>query len=109
MGERTINLSKNYLFNSLKLIKMRKFKSILALTTLCGIFAMSSKSVLEQPKDANAWVGVAYMYAKHTNDSAEMGALFGVVGSVESTLFGYAAAGAWGGPAGAAVGLAVGL
>ncbi|GIJ95328.1 hypothetical protein [Capnocytophaga stomatis] len=82
---------------------------LLSLVILCGSLASISKVINESPVSSNAWVGAAYLYATQTDSSPEVGAIFGVVGTVESSVLGYGAALAWGGPVGLAVGLGVGL
>lgn len=76
------------------------------LTLMCTALAFTSRGKeLQDSNASNLWVGIGYIADGDKNQSAVIGA----VGATSSTMWGAVAGMAFGGPAGAAVGLAVGL
>ncbi len=86
---------------------MKKIKSLLTLSIVCGAFAFGTKQAT-LVNDSNAWVGVGYLYSENGGSNGGAAAI-GAYGTVNSTLTGAAAAGMWGGPVGMGVGILVGL
>lgn len=92
---------------TLKFMKSRTIKLLASILIICGIFSVASVSKVEVA-DGKIWLGIGYLAAKK-GASAEAGLAVGSVGLLHTTIHSIAWGAAFGGPAGAAAGLVVGV
>ena len=86
---------------------MKKVKLLAIVALICCATAVASTSKV-QVKDGKVWLGIGYIASKN-GASAEAGLALGGIGLLHGAVHSIAWGAAFGGPAGAAAGLVVGV